>query len=95
MSLQPHHAVGMTGAMCLGATAQIPGTIPYEMARKRDDDIITLGHPKGWVTVAADIDTSDDVPVVQSITQGRTARPLMHGRTYYRYVDELEALDDK
>lgn len=94
MSLQPHHAVGMTGAMCLGATAQIPGTIPYEMARKRDDDTITLGHPKGWVTVAADIDTSDDGPVVRSITQGRTARPLMHGHAYYRYVDELEALDD-
>lgn len=95
MSLQPHHAVGMTGAMCLGATAQLPGTIPYEKARHRDDDAITLGHPKGTVTVAADVDTAGEEPVVRSITQGRTTRPLMHGRAYYRYVDELEALDDE
>lgn len=94
MSLQPHHAVGMTGAMCLGATAQLPGTIPYEKARQRDDDTITLGHPKGTVTVAADIGTPGEDPVVRSITQGRTTRPLMHGRAYYRYVDELKELDD-
>lgn len=94
MSLQPHHAVGMTGAMCLGATAQLPGTIPYEKARQRDNDTITLGHPKGTVTVVADVDTAAGEPVVRSITQGRTTRPLMHGRAYYRYVDELEELDD-
>jgi hypothetical protein len=95
MSLQPHHAVGMTGAMCLGAAAQLPGTIPYEKARHREDELITLGHPKGTVTVAANVDTSGDEPVVRSITQGRTARPILRGKAYYRYVGALEALDDK
>lgn len=93
MSLQPHHAVGMTGAMCLGTAAQIPGTIPYAKADHRDDDTITLGHPKGSVTIAADIDNPDEEPVVRSITQGRTARPVMHGRAYYHEPDASEDVE--
>lgn len=91
ISLQPHHAVGMTGAMCIGAASRVPGTLPNQYARQRGDSL-TLGHPKGTVTVDVDVTVSDGEATVESITNRRTARPLVHGRVYHRHLDELEQL---
>jgi len=86
----PHHAYAMTGAMCLGAAARLPGTIPNEVVRPADGDApVRIGHPKGLIEV--DVTTGPDRSV-ESITVGRTARPVMDGSVYYRHVDELEAL---
>lgn len=83
ISLQPHHAYAMTGAMCLAAAARLPGTIPFEQCRDGATDSITIGHPKGTLTIGIEIDGTAD-PRVASITNYRTARPLFDGRAYYR-----------
>lgn len=92
VSLQPHHAISMTGAMCLGAATRIPGTISGAVAATDDGDEITIGHPKGTVTVTVAVETGDDGPAVRSGTYYRTACPLARGEVYYRKVGPLEEL---
>ena len=84
---RPHHAYAMTGAMCLGAAARLPGTIPNAVVGEGSGDL-TVGHPKGRVTVGVEVRGDR----VESVTMRRTARPLFHGSVYYRYVGALEAL---
>lgn len=85
----PHHAYAMTGAMCLGAAARLPGTIPNECARNGDE--VTIGHPKGRITVGVDIADNG----VSSVTVARTARPLMDGRVYFRPDGTLDGLSSQ
>lgn len=84
---KPHHAYAMTGAMCLAAATQVPGTVPNAVVRDETDSV-TIGHPKGKITVGV----STDGRTVESVTVGRTAREIMQGTLLYRYVDELEQL---
>ncbi|MFB6133090.1 MAG: 2-methylaconitate cis-trans isomerase PrpF family protein [Halanaeroarchaeum sp.] len=83
----PHHAYAMTGAMSLAAASQIDGTVPNAVVRGETDSV-TIGHPKGTLTVEVTVDNDD----VEAVTVGRTARELMSGTAFYRYVDGLEAL---
>lgn len=83
----PHHAYAMTGAMCLAAASQLPGTVPNQVARG-EIDRVTIGHPKGTISVG--VSTNDER--VESVTVSRTAREIMHGTLFYRYVNGLEAL---
>lgn len=86
----PHHAYAMTGAMCLAAATRLPGTIPSEVARSVPADApVRIGHPKG--RIAVDVTTGGERSV-ERVTVGRTARPIMDGSVYYRYVDELATL---
>ncbi|MFB6310228.1 MAG: 2-methylaconitate cis-trans isomerase PrpF family protein [Salinirussus sp.] len=86
----PHHAYAMTGAMCLGAAARLPGTIPNEVARSGGSRV-TIGHPKGTISIEAEIDAAG--PVVESVTVGRTMRPIADGTFYYRREGELANLE--
>jgi 2-methylaconitate cis-trans-isomerase PrpF len=79
----------MTGAMCLGDAARLPGTIPNEVA-SGDGSRVTIGHPKGTISVEATVDAA--VPSVESVTVGRTMRPLVDGTFSYRYEDQLADL---
>jgi 2-methylaconitate cis-trans-isomerase PrpF len=89
----PHHAYAMTGAMCLGAATRIPGTIPNEVVRTPvPGDRVTIGHPKGTIDVGVEARLDRDHPTIESVTVSRTARPVMAGEVYYRYVDGLERL---
>jgi 2-methylaconitate cis-trans-isomerase PrpF len=92
ISLQPHHAIGMTGAMCLGAATRVPGTIPHEVARPGRDDEIVIGHPKGTVSVGVDVDETGGETRIESITNYRTACPVMSGDVYYRKIGALSDL---
>lgn len=83
----PHHAFAMTGAMSLAAASQLPGTVPNAVVRGETDSV-TIGHPKGTLTVDVTVDDEG----VESVTVGRTARELMRGTAFYRYVDGLEKL---
>jgi len=85
----PHHAYAMTGAMCLGAAARLPGTIPNECAE--NGDTVTIGHPKGRITVGVEVEDSR----VSSVTVARTARPLMDGRVYFRPIGKLAGWMDR
>lgn len=85
----------MTGAMCIGAASRIPGTIPNQYSTHTGDNL-TIGHPKGKVTVGVSIGENENASdtLVQSISNRRTARPLMRGNVYYRYSGILEQLKE-
>lgn len=90
ISLQPHHAHAMSGAMCLTAATQIPGTIPNEAYDGDPADGVTIGHPKGTLTLDVSAKMVDDQTVIESLTNYRTARPLMDGAVFHRDLSKVQ-----
>ncbi|KAH7041103.1 PrpF protein [Microdochium trichocladiopsis] len=81
---QPHKDVPLTLALCLGAAANIPGTLAAEVRRRRDDDkgsssSVVIGHPSGRVEISTTVENGKIV----SADLLRTARVLMKGEVYY------------
>ncbi|XVQ07040.1 PrpF domain-containing protein [Spirillospora sp. CA-255316] len=76
-----HHALPMTGALCLGAAVRLPGTVPAAVARGVTGEAVRIRHPRGVVEVLADVDAAAGRPV-RSVGAVRTARRLMAGTVY-------------
>ncbi|KAI1636707.1 DUF453-domain-containing protein [Biscogniauxia mediterranea] len=85
---QAHRAVPLTLALCLGAAANMPGTIAAEVRRDagvggqgqgKGKSSVVIGHPSGLVEIGA---TIEDGRIV-SADLHRTARVLMKGEVYY------------
>ncbi|KAI1460700.1 methylitaconate delta2-delta3-isomerase [Annulohypoxylon moriforme] len=81
---QAHKAVPLTLALCLGAAANMPGTLPAQVRSTRgrkggDDGPVVIGHPSGTVEIGA---TFKDGRIV-SADLLRTARVLMKGDVFY------------
>lgn len=78
---QAHKAVPLTLALCLGAAAGMPGTIPF-MLRARGGGVggrVVVGHPSGRVEVGTTVEDGE----IQSAELDRTARILMKGDVFY------------
>lgn len=79
---QTHKAVPGTGAMCLAAAAQIPGTIVYGIIHRSEHSVsgpeVRLGTPSGVVTASAVWDEAQKTVTATSLF--RTARVLMRGQ---------------
>jgi 2-methylaconitate isomerase len=77
-----HHALSVTGAMCIAAAAVLEGTVVHRVACRRDppSDIV-VAHPKGAVSVTVELATTTPLRVV-STTVSRTARLLMSGEVH-------------
>ncbi|WP_190264286.1 PrpF domain-containing protein [Glutamicibacter nicotianae] len=73
---QTHKAVPGTGAMCLAAAAQIPGSIAATLAGPGNSDVIRLGTPSGAVSAAAHFNYAGQLEHTSLL---RTARILMKG----------------
>ncbi|WP_435065186.1 PrpF domain-containing protein [Halobaculum sp. EA56] len=86
----PHHSYATTGAMCLAAATRLDGTIPAEFASGTGDtggaagSDVTIGHPKGTITIGVETGTRAGEPTVERVRVGRTARLLADGRFYHR-----------
>lgn len=80
---QAHKAVPLTLALCLGAAANMPGTLAAQVCSKtrgsRGSGSVVIGHPSGTVEIGA---TIEDGQIV-SADLLRTARVLMKGEVYY------------
>ncbi|KAI0115116.1 DUF453-domain-containing protein [Daldinia grandis] len=80
---QAHRAVPLTLALCLGAAANMPGTLPAQVRRIKGETSeigpVVIGHPSGRVEIGA---TTENGRIV-SADLLRTARVLMKGQVYY------------
>ncbi len=84
--LKMHKAYPITGTVCTGAAARIPGTIVHEVAdRSPDKGLVRIGHPSGAVEVETEVESGDSGPVLRRASVGRTARRIMEG---YIFVPE-------
>lgn len=83
---QAHKAVPLTLALCLGAAANIDGTVAAQIHRGRDEgdggssSSVVIGHPSGTVEIGATFDGDGNIV---SADLHRTARILMKGEVYY------------
>jgi hypothetical protein len=78
--LRMHKAYAVTGTVCTGAAAKIPGTIVYQAARpkSRHRSLTRIGHPAGVIDVDAVVRSDDRVHLLRAAV-GRTARRIMEG----------------
>jgi 4-oxalomesaconate tautomerase len=75
-----HSAFAVTGALCLGAAARIPGTVAYEVARQDEPGTVVIEHPAGSLETRMTTRRDDtDVPIFERAGIVRTARPLLEG----------------
>jgi hypothetical protein len=79
--LKTHKAYAVTGLVCTGAAARIPGTIVYEAARPetRDRRLVRVGHPAGVIDAEVSVEIQGDSVKLVRASVGRTARRIMEG----------------
>ncbi len=84
--LKMHKTYPITGTVCTGAAAMIPGTIVQEVSgRSRAGHVVRIGHPSGVIDVEAKVEVSDSGLILRRASVGRTARRIMEG---YIFVPE-------
>jgi len=81
-----HKAYPVTGTICTGVAAKIPGTIVNEVAseRAKKETVVRIGHPAGVIEVEAGVEKRGPEFVITRAAIGRTARRIMDGYVYVR-----------
>lgn len=75
-----HPALAITGGVCIGVAAKIPGTLVNQMvAQASNHDEIRIGHCSGILSVGADVAMNNGDVTAKCGTVFRTARILMRG----------------
>jgi 2-methylaconitate cis-trans-isomerase PrpF len=84
--LKAHKAIQVSGSLCTGAAARVPGTIVGDVLREtaRTRSTINIGHPSGTFPVEAEAETVDGQLKVKRLRVFRTARRIMEGYVYVR-----------
>lgn len=79
---QVHKTYPLTGTICTGAAARIPGTVVNSVCRplREESDLVRIGHPAGVIEVRARVDPQ--VLRLEQASVGRTARRIMEGVAY-------------
>lgn len=85
-----HKTYSGTAAVCTAVAAKIPGTIPYECAKREGGEFI-IAHPAGTIGVTVDVLVNDSQIEVNKAAFGRTARRILDG---YVYVQSGKAFGD-
>lgn len=84
--LKMHKAYPVTGTVCTGTAARIPGTVVHEVANlSPESQVVRIGHPSGVIDVETEVEFMDSGPVLRRALIGRTARRIMEG---YIFVPE-------
>ena len=79
----PHLAIQLTGALCVGVAAQVPGTLVQECARPvAAGAAFRVGHGSGVLPVEAVVTQRGDGWFAERASVYRTARVLMEGRVF-------------
>jgi 2-methylaconitate cis-trans-isomerase PrpF len=78
-----HTAFAVTGAVCLGAAAVLPGSVAAAV-RDGSGTRVVIEHPSGQMEVMIEADLANGpVPTIQSAKLLRTARRLFAGDVYF------------
>ena len=85
---KPHPSIPMTGAVCVGAAASIPGTLVHTIvAGSVTAGAVNIGHAGGTMAVTGRSRMEGDEVVVDCGSVYRTARRLMEGKVMYIAAD--------
>ena len=81
-----HKAYPITGTVCTGAAARIPGSIVWDQMRKssRKNGVLKIGHPGGIIDVEAIAYDEENKIEMKKIGVYRTARRIMDGNVYVK-----------
>jgi 2-methylaconitate cis-trans-isomerase PrpF len=85
MSMQTaHRSYMVTGAICTGAAAAVPGTLVNQVtpARRPDPDRLRIAHPYGVMDVSVRVGGAGPLPDVTGVSVGRTARHILDGEVW-------------
>ena len=84
--LKAHKAIQVSGSLCTGAAARVPGTIVGDVLREgaRTRSTINIGHPSGTFPVEAEAETVDGQVKIKRLRVFRTVRRTMEGYVYVR-----------
>ena len=77
-----HAAHAVTGAICVAAAANIPGTVAHDCYRA-SGSVVTIEHPSGFISVDMVCEPDGDSYRFTRAALVRTAKPLMTGFAYY------------
>jgi 2-methylaconitate cis-trans-isomerase PrpF len=81
-----HKTYPVTGTICTGVAAKIPGTIVNEVVseKAKKGALVRIGHPAGSIEVETQIEKKDQDFIITRAAIGRTARRIMDGYVYVR-----------
>jgi 2-methylaconitate cis-trans-isomerase PrpF len=81
-----HRAIQVSGSLCTGSAARVPGSIVFDVLREsaRTRGTINIGHPSGTFPVEAEAETVDGKVKIKHLRVFRTARRIMEGYVYVR-----------
>jgi 2-methylaconitate cis-trans-isomerase PrpF len=84
--LRTHKAIQVSGSLCTGAAARVPGSIVGDVLREeaKKRPTINIGHPSGAFPVDAEAEISDGKVKIKRLRVFRTARRIMEGYVYVR-----------
>lgn len=93
---QMHKAYAVTGAICTGAAAMIPGTVVNEVSsdRAKREGIVKIGHPAGIIDVEIEIQKKGNDFMLKKAALFRTARRIMDGYVYLKPLT-LKKINDQ
>lgn len=90
-----HAAHALTGALCLAAACNIPGTIAAQIANPNADALerLVIEHPSGHVETRCSIEgrTPAGLPIISRASIVTSARPLFTGTVYIRDSIAMES----
>ncbi len=83
--LKMHKTYPITGTVCTGAAARIPGTVVWDIIsdEARKNGLFRIGHPGGVVSVEAEAEHNEDIRITR-LGVYRTARRILDGFVYVR-----------
>ena len=82
---QPHRAVPVTGALCLGIACRVVGSVPQRLLSVTQPDAdVRIAHPSGVFVAAAKVTHKEGAVFAEFATAYRTARRLFEGSVFYR-----------
>ncbi|MBD5458613.1 MAG: 3-methylitaconate isomerase [Lachnospiraceae bacterium] len=79
-----HKAYPITGTVCTGAAARIPGSIVHQIVRDTGRTLLRIGHPSGVVEVDSAAREAGGTVQMTKIETYRTARRIMDGLVYIK-----------